>query len=658
MTKQGLHQRRRLAMRVRRGRVALVAACAVFAVFGLTAPAGANDGYRAVTGSGSTWSANMVEQWTADVKQFGISANFSATGSSTGRREFSAGTVDFAVSEIPYGLTDAQGGYDRPPERGFAYLPIVAGGTSFMYNLKVAGQRVTNLRLSGVNTARIFTGALKMWNDPAIAADNPGISLPARRIIPVVRSDGSGTTAQFTAWMAKEHPQVWGEFCQREGIRSNGGCSFTSNYPSVEGFVSQSGSLGVAGYVSSNTAEGAITYVEYSYALRAQFPVAKVLNSAGYHVEPTDQAVAVGLLAARINNDRADKDAYLTQDLSGVYRNADPRSYPLSSYSYMIIPTAEGGTFKADKGHALSDFLYYAVCEGQQAAGVLGYSPLPQNLVQAGLEQIKLIPGVQVERVSLAECNNPTFSRDGTNTLAQNAPQPPECDKAGAIQCGADGGTPQGGAAAAGAGGGEPVAGAAGGGDASAAPVDGSAGAASGGPAADSTAGGPGATAGGADGSVAGGAGTPGTVASANPTGAGTAFAGTPAVVGGVAVTVDAETGEVLGAVDPQTGELVAAFVDPETGEVVTATGGVGGGGGALGGQSLTGRVAGALGGGGSGGGGAGGGTTSISGVAVAAPGGSGPSLQTWFMVLAALSLLVATVGPPLLLQRFDRDRA
>ena len=89
-----------------------------------------------------------------------------------------------------------------------------------------------------------------------------------------------------------------------------------------------------------------------------------------------------------------------------------------------------------------------------------------------------------------------------------------------------------------------------------------------------------------------------------------------------------------LGAVDPQTGELVAAFVDPETGEVVTAAGGVGSGGGALGGQSLSGRVA------------------------VAAPGGSGPSLQTWFMVLAALSLLIATVGPPLLLQRLDRNRA
>jgi len=415
-------------------RASLALALPLIALPALAVPAEA-EGYRAVTGSGSTWSANMVEQWTADVKQFGISVSFSATGSSTGRREFGAGTVDFAVSEIPYGLTDAQGVYDKPPSRGFAYLPIVAGGTSFMYNLRIGGKRVTNLRLSGLNVTKIFTGEITRWDDPALQRDNPKIALPARRIVPVVRSDGSGTTAQFTSWMAKEYPTEWNAFCRRQGISSSGNCPFTSNYPSVDGFVSQSGSLGVSGYVSTPSAEGAINYVEYSYALRAKFPVVKLLNASGYYVEPTDQAVAVGLLGAKINQDKANKDTYLTQILDGVYRNADRRSYPLSSYSYMIIPTAEGGTFKADKGRALGDFLYHAICEGQQAAGVLGYSPLPQNLVKAGLEQIRLIPGVDTQRVSLENCNNPTFSSDGTNTLAKEAPQPPACDKQGPLQC-------------------------------------------------------------------------------------------------------------------------------------------------------------------------------------------------------------------------------
>lgn len=592
-----------------RAAAALLVGSVLAAVAGPALPAAAQEsGYRAVTGSGSTWSANMVEQWTADIRQAGISVSYSATGSSTGRREFGAGTVDFAVSEIPYGLTDAAGGFDKPPPRGFAYLPIVAGGTAFMYNLKVAGKPVTNLRLSGENTAKIFTGVITSWDDPALAADNPGIALPARKIVPVVRSDGSGTTAQFTAWMAKEHAGTWNAFCARTGLAAGGGCPLTSNFPSVPGFVSQSGSLGVAGYVATPTAEGAITYVEYSYALRARFPVAKILNSAGYYVEPDDQAVAVGLLSARINDNRGDRQSYLTQILDDVYRSTDRRSYPLSSYSYVIIPTAEGGTFKADKGRALGDWLYYSVCEGQQAAKVLGYSPLPQNLVRAGLDQIRLIPGVDVQNVDLAKCNNPTFSRDGTNTLAATAPQPPECDKAGPVQCttGTAGaastptattkGDP---AAAAAAGGGLPEGGAAGAADSGTAGAGGAADAAA-------TAGAAGTA--GAEG-TADAAGTAGAV----PADAATGEAAAAGAAAAVAAAADASAGAALAAEPP-------GAVDPETGELLAVAG--------------TGTSA------------------PISGVAVAAPGSAGTALQTWSMVLAAIALLMATVGPALVRQR------
>ncbi len=542
-------------------------------------PAGAADGYRAVSGSGSTWSANMVEQWTADVKQFGISVSFSATGSSAGRREFTAGTTDFALSEIPYGLTDAQGGYDAPPNRGFAYLPIVAGGTSFMYNLKVGGKQVTNLRLSGENVTKIFTGVLKTWNDPAIQKDNPRITLPARRIVPVVRSDGSGTTAQFTTYMSKTQSSLWNAFCKRQGVAYKGAtCPFTSNYPAVQGFVSQSGSLGVSGYTSSPTAEGAITYVEYSYALRAKFPVAKVLNTSGYYVEPTDQAVAVGLLSAKINQNKADRNTYLTQILDGVYGSADHRSYPLSSYSYMIIPTAEGGTFKKDKGRALGDFLYYAVCEGQQSAGVLGYSPLPQNLVKAGLEQIKLIPGVTATNISLNKCNNPTFSADGTNTLAKTAPQPPACDRTGADQClTGTGGTR--GAVRASRGGG--------------------------------ATGGTGTTGGSTTGSSTSSAAT-------GTTGAGT---GGAAATGGSATGAPGTTGLVAG---PETTGATTGAAGTTTGAAGTTADG----------------------------------TTRIDGVAVAAPAGDNAAAKLWFQVLAALCLLIATVGPPLVRRRTSPPKA
>jgi len=388
--------------------------------------------YVPVSGAGSTWSSNAIDQWRRNVNQQGLTINFAANGSTDGRQQFRQGTVDFAVSEIPYGISD-NGVPDPAPTRGFAYLPIVAGGTSFMYNLKINGQRVTNLRLSGDTLTKIFTGVITQWNAPEIAADNPGLALPVRRIIPVVRSDGSGTSAQFTAYMNKQYPALWKAYCDKSGQNS---CGLTSNYPVVpgSGFVAQSGSLGVSGYVGQDQSEGAITYVEYSYALNTGYPVAKLLNTKGYYNEPTAGNVAVALLGAQINND-PNSPEYLTQDLTNVYNNADARAYPMSSYSYMVLPTTTDGSFSSDKGYSLGAFAYYFLCEGQQSADVLGYSPLPINLVKAGLDQVKKIPGVAAEAVDISKCNNPTFSSDGSNTLAATSPQPAACDMKGPNQC-------------------------------------------------------------------------------------------------------------------------------------------------------------------------------------------------------------------------------
>lgn len=415
-------------------RSGLAAALVVVLFSGVSAPAASAEGvYQPIAGAGSTWSANALQQWIRNVfDNYRWKVTYDDRGSSAGRQLFSQGTVDFAVSEIPYALKNSDSP-DPRPGRQFAYMPIVAGGTSFMYNLVIGGKRVTNLRLSGDTAAKIFTGIITTWNDPAIAADNPKLALPATPIIPVVRSDGSGTTAQLTTWMREQHPKLWSDYCARAG-RSN--CGITSNYPTVSGsrFVAQQGSNGVAGYVAQTAAVGAITYVEYSYALNARFPVVKLLNAAGYYTEPTAQNVAVALLGSTINSDPNSPD-YLTQNLTGVYQNPDARSYPLASYSYMIVPTAIEGSFTADKGRTLADFAAYFLCEGQQQAEVLGYSPLPINLVQAGLEQVLKIPGGDPATKDLSKCNNPTFSPDGSNKLALTAPMPPACDKKGADQC-------------------------------------------------------------------------------------------------------------------------------------------------------------------------------------------------------------------------------
>lgn len=410
-----------------------------FGLSGLTAvtPVQAAGIHAPIVGSGSTWSANALQAWIRNVwANYQWKITYSESGSTIGRTDFANGTADFGVSEIPYAISNSNE-KDTRPARPFAYMPIVAGGTAFMYNLSISGKRVTNLRLSGTTIARIFTGDIARWNDPAIKADNPLLDLPAIPIVPVVRSDGSGATAQVSIWLRQMYPKYWDAYCAKVGRPLvSGHCGVTSNYPVApgSGFVSRSGSNGVAGYVAQPHAVGAITFVEYSYALNSGFPVAKVLNAAGYYTEPTAQNVAVALLKARINTDKNSVD-YLTQNLNGVYTDSDKRTYPLSSYSYIVLPTSTQNGFTTDKGRTLADFGAYFLCEGQQSAEVLGYSPLPINLVKAGQSQIQKIPGGDPVIKGISDCHNPTFSSSGANKLAQTAPYPAACDKKGPTQC-------------------------------------------------------------------------------------------------------------------------------------------------------------------------------------------------------------------------------
>ncbi len=425
---------------LQRGVLALLAATvAVLPVIftGDASPASAAASYVPIYGEGSSWSANAIQQWATDVQADGMRINYTANGSTTGRQDFINGITDFAASDIPFQTDPTDGSAPEHPQAGsYAYMPITAGGTVFMYNLQINGQQVTDLRLSGENIAKIYTGAISNWDDPALAADNPGLKLPNLPIVPVVRSDGAGDSYELTEWMINQYPSIWKSYCNSSGRAP--ACGPTSFYPtSATGMIAQSGDLGVAGYVSSSYANGAIGYVNYSYALEDHFPVALMLNSAGYYTEPTPQNVAVSLLAAQVDTTDVNNPAlYLTENLTNVYTDPDPRTYPLSSYSYLILPTTVQGQFNQAKGNTLAAFSYYAMCQGQQQSAALGYSPMPINLVQASFAQIDKIPGAVTQNINVQSCNNPTFSPDGTNLLATTAPQPPACDKQGPTQCG------------------------------------------------------------------------------------------------------------------------------------------------------------------------------------------------------------------------------
>jgi phosphate ABC transporter phosphate-binding protein len=415
----------------------IAASLMTLAVLAPSLPAAAG-GYVPISGAGSTWSQNAINQWIADVQQYGMQVNYAGTGSSDGRSEFLQGTVDFAASDIPFQSHPTDGSQAEDPAAGsYAYIPITAGGTAFMYNLTINGQRVTNLRLSGKNIARIFAGEVTNWNDASIAADNPQLTLPSEAIVPVVRSDGSGSSFQFSAWMVSQFGGDWTSLCNKSGRAP--ACGPSSYWPTTGNMIAQNGDLGVAGYVAQGYAEGAIGYVNYSYALNAHFPVAKMLNTAGYYTEPTPFNVAVSLLQAQVDTtDVNDPSLYLTQKLNDVYTDTDPRTYPLSSYSYLILPTMLGGQFSSAKGKTLAQFSYYAMCQGQQESASLGYSPMPFNLVQDTFTQIRKIPGQAVASFDLGACKNPTIDPNNpndSNYLATKAPQPAACDKQGSTQC-------------------------------------------------------------------------------------------------------------------------------------------------------------------------------------------------------------------------------
>ncbi|UGQ10626.1 phosphate ABC transporter substrate-binding protein PstS [Yinghuangia sp. ASG 101] len=389
----------------------LVAALGLGIVMTVASAPPANAAMEPIYGSGSTWSQVAVDQWARDVASRGIKVNYGGGGSTLGRTQFTQVNVDFAVSEIPF-----QGAYRTPDglvvdelkqlqDRGigFAYLPIVAGGTSFMYHLKVGKNLVRNLKLSPPTIAKIFTGQIKVWNHPDIKADNPDIpGLPPKPIIPVVRSDGSGTSAQFTLFMQNQTPTIWTR-------------GMTSDFPAPEGAKAQSGSDGVANWVAADYGDGAITYVEYAYAKQRNFPVASVKNASGKYVQPTSDAVAIALTKARLNPDS-------TQELTGVYNMPDERAYPVSSYSYMIVPTniPANSKFNPSRGETLGRYIKYFLCDGQKQVATMGYSPLPPQLVEFGYAALRKIPGApdpgpmpkDLDNITQAEyqaCPNPTF---------------------------------------------------------------------------------------------------------------------------------------------------------------------------------------------------------------------------------------------------------
>jgi phosphate transport system substrate-binding protein len=363
--------------------------------------------YPTVLGAGSTWVQIALDQWRADIARQGFSINYQGVGSSAGREFYIDNTVDFAASEIPFQPDELAS--LTAEHKAFQYIPDVAGGTSLMYNLTTpAGIHINNLRLDADAAGKIFTGVITSWQDPEIEALNPGLQISETTIIPVVRSDGSGTSAQFSLYLQNQAPTVWAAFQAKYGCPAP--CSI---WPPFPGSTQQNGSDGVANFVADNQiGEGAIGYVEAGYAFARGFPVAGLQNRSGNYTQPTATNVAVALRHATLYPD-------FTQNLVGVYNAPESNAYPMSSYSYLITPTTN---ITPAKGFVLGTWLIYIACAGQREAPLLGYSPLPPNLVSDVFIQEQKIAGApKPPPITPQTCPNPTVTTASSSSGASHS---------------------------------------------------------------------------------------------------------------------------------------------------------------------------------------------------------------------------------------------
>jgi phosphate transport system substrate-binding protein len=313
---------------------------------------------QSLTGAGATFPYPIYSKWFDAYKQkTGVEINYQSIGSGAGIQQVKAGTVDF-------GASDAALSNDRLKEmpRKVVHFPTVAGAVVLAYNLPgaPAGLKLTPEAVTGIYMGRITT-----WNDKAIAAVNPGVTLPAVPILPVHRSDGSGTTNIFTTYLSLVSSE-W-----KELVGANTAVSWPSG-------VGGKGNEGVAGMVRQTP--GAIGYVELAYAKQNQLPVAWVRNKSGQFVEPTLASTTAAVSASAQS---------LAKDVRNPIANASgAEAYPISGLTFLLVYQ---DSKDAARGKALAQFISWAIHDGQEMAEGLDYARLPDAVVKVNEATLKTL---------------------------------------------------------------------------------------------------------------------------------------------------------------------------------------------------------------------------------------------------------------------------
>jgi len=335
---------------------AAAAAIAVVAVV-TTGTAAARTNAGTVGGAGSTFVQPLVTKWEPAVQQtLGLTVNYNGIGSTGGVNAITQKQVDFGTSDAP--LTQF-----NPTCTTCVQIPWALAATAVIYNL---GGNLAHLKLTGSVLAQIYMGKVTKWDAPAIQKLNKGRNLPGTAITVVHRSDGSGTTYNFTDYLSKVS-HAW---------KSQVGTGTTVQWPTGEG---EPKSGGVAGAV--RTTPGAIGYVDVYYAIHNHLGIMVLKNRSGKFVQPRAQ----GILAAAALDTHPAKDGSLSivnPPKSHKYRNA----YPICTYTYVDVQKASGANAANIKA-----FLNWAVTKGQSYGPALIFEPLPKSVVTFDKNQIKKI---------------------------------------------------------------------------------------------------------------------------------------------------------------------------------------------------------------------------------------------------------------------------
>ncbi len=301
-----------------------------------------------VTGAGSSFVYPVLSKWSATyAAKTGNRVNYQSIGSGGGIAQIKAGTVDFGASDKPLSEQDLE-------KHGLGQFPIVIGG--IVPVIHVEGIEAGELVLDGPVLARIFLGRITRWNDPALAALNPGVELPDERIQVVHRSDGSGTSFNFTNYLSKVSP-AW---------KSGVGEGTAVDWPAG---IGGKGNEGVAAYVKQ--LDGSIGYVEYAYALTNHIAWARMKNAAGKVVSPDSASFQAAAATA---------DWAHAENFNLIMTNAaGAGAWPITATTWVIMYKQARNEERSDTA---LDFFEWSLEHGRKQAEALDYVPLPDSLVK------------------------------------------------------------------------------------------------------------------------------------------------------------------------------------------------------------------------------------------------------------------------------------